>query len=200
MENNQNNISQCTGKNGCGLYKEATKFGKDNRNKTGHKNLCKECDALLAKQRYELNKEKILKATSERIKADRLNNPEKYRKKSKEYRLKNKGKVNSYQRKYSKTAKGKAVNRVGWAKRRALKSTTADGTITKESLEKLAIKQNNLCKYCGILLCFIDRSNTHLDHVIPISKGGLHSITNVVWSCGKCNMSKGSKLLLSNNV
>ena len=36
--------------------------------------------------------------------------------------------------------------------------------------------------------------NTHLDHYMPLSKGGAHSISNVVWSCAACNLTKNNKL------
>lgn len=40
-----------------------------------------------------------------------------------------------------------------------------------------------------------------MDHVIPLSRGGDHSIDNIVPSCFSCNASKGNKLLseISNN-
>jgi 5-methylcytosine-specific restriction endonuclease McrA len=43
------------------------------------------------------------------------------------------------------------------------------------------------CQYCG--------SNRHLtlDHVMPRSKGGLHTWDNVVTACERCNSRKGSR-------
>ncbi|MCD6151560.1 MAG: HNH endonuclease, partial [Deltaproteobacteria bacterium] len=35
--------------------------------------------------------------------------------------------------------------------------------------------------------------NLHLDHIQPISKGGMHSIHNVQWLCKTCNLQKGNK-------
>ena len=53
------------------------------------------------------------------------------------------------------------------------------------------------CTYCGDRL---DSANIHKrlewDHVIPIAKGGSTGEGNLVPSCGKCNRSKGSKLLM----
>lgn len=43
------------------------------------------------------------------------------------------------------------------------------------------------CFYCGTTLF---NGNWHLDHYIPISKGGLNKFTNVVPSCPTCNMMK----------
>jgi 5-methylcytosine-specific restriction endonuclease McrA len=45
------------------------------------------------------------------------------------------------------------------------------------------------CQYCG--------SSKHLtlDHVIPRSRGGLHTWDNVVTACERCNSKKGDKTL-----
>lgn len=47
-------------------------------------------------------------------------------------------------------------------------------------------------------LCFktdLTRSDLHLDHVIPLSRGGSHTPDNVEWACATCNLRKGSKTL-----
>lgn len=44
------------------------------------------------------------------------------------------------------------------------------------------------CQYCG------DKAET-LDHVVPRSRGGLHSWDNVVAACRPCNVRKADRLL-----
>lgn len=52
------------------------------------------------------------------------------------------------------------------------------------------LKRNNFkCFYCNE---FIETKTWHLDHVIPISKGGLNSNENIVSSCKECNLMKGA--------
>ena len=54
------------------------------------------------------------------------------------------------------------------------------------------------CKYCGktLLKGSLDlKTMPTIDHVIPISKGGPHTIDNCVTSCYSCNSKKGSKIL-----
>lgn len=46
------------------------------------------------------------------------------------------------------------------------------------------------CAYC--LKC---HPNLTMDHIVPIIKGGKHSIDNLVPACGPCNFSKNSSLL-----
>jgi len=54
--------------------------------------------------------------------------------------------------------------------------------LTRQNIFK---RDNNECQYCGT------RRDLTLDHVIPSSKGGLHSWTNLVTACKKCNARKG---------
>jgi 5-methylcytosine-specific restriction endonuclease McrA len=44
------------------------------------------------------------------------------------------------------------------------------------------------CAYCGF-------PSKHVDHVIPVSRGGTHGIGNLTGACASCNLSKGSKLI-----
>ena len=50
-------------------------------------------------------------------------------------------------------------------------------------------RDHNVCLYCGRLCIDSDLSR---DHVMPLSKGGLDSWTNVVAACGRCNAVKGN--------
>jgi len=51
--------------------------------------------------------------------------------------------------------------------------------------------------HCRIkLLCdgvFVPFKELHLDHVIPLSKGGLHCYCNLQTGCAPCNMAKGAR-------
>lgn len=51
------------------------------------------------------------------------------------------------------------------------------------------------CNYCRTALAFDDRKSWHVDHVVPISRGGPHEVSNLVIACARCNMSKGARLL-----
>jgi len=56
--------------------------------------------------------------------------------------------------------------------------------LTRSNLFK---RDNNECQYCG--------SQRHLtvDHVVPRSKGGDSSWTNLITACHRCNVHKGDK-------
>lgn len=52
------------------------------------------------------------------------------------------------------------------------------------------LKRNNFkCFYCGEQ---IKQKTWHLEHVIPISKGGVNAFNNIASSCNTCNLMKGS--------
>ena len=46
------------------------------------------------------------------------------------------------------------------------------------------------CQYCNTPYT---KHNLTLDHVVPLSKGGKTSWTNIVAACGPCNTRKGNK-------
>jgi len=48
-------------------------------------------------------------------------------------------------------------------------------------------RDNYKCVYCG------SGKNLTIDHVVPKSKGGDNSWTNLVTSCSRCNCNKGDK-------
>ena len=48
------------------------------------------------------------------------------------------------------------------------------------------------CAYCENPLKFQD---SHIDHITPVSKGGLGTLSNTVLVCSKCNLSKRAKTL-----
>lgn len=71
-------------------------------------------------------------------------------------------------------------------KRRVQKKANGQFTVTKKDIKRL------LSEPC--LLC--DEPSEHLDHIIPISRGGRHSVGNLVGLCAFHNQSKNSKLLV----
>lgn len=73
------------------------------------------------------------------------------------------------------------------------KKETSDGSQDANSDEKLGLRQrliketNGQCVYCGAT---IDESNMEIDHIFPVSAGGLNIYANMAASCKKCNGDK----------
>ena len=53
------------------------------------------------------------------------------------------------------------------------------------------LRDLHICQYCGETP---GRQELTVDHVIPRSRGGVHSWQNLVTACKRCNQKKGSLL------
>lgn len=69
------------------------------------------------------------------------------------------------------------------------------GDVTLQQLVALHISSNRQCHYCGVIVTPRFRTNDPrgFDHVIPLAKGGKHTISNMVVCCKPCNTAKGLK-------
>lgn len=79
------------------------------------------------------------------------------------------------------------VARAHEGRRRAAKRAAATETISAAQIDALIEEFNGLCGYCSAPW-------EHLDHYIPLARGGRHTIANLVPACAACNLSKGAKL------
>jgi 5-methylcytosine-specific restriction endonuclease McrA len=76
-----------------------------------------------------------------------------------------------------------------WLRRRARQRNTHAEPITKAHLALLFEGQDGCCRYCRTPL----GKDKHLDHRIPLARGGAHAPSNVCWSCPSCNLRKGAR-------
>ncbi len=81
------------------------------------------------------------------------------------------------------------------AKRRnqkALNVSKEDNKITETLIRKWRSNKVNWCNYC---CCELTKGKFHIDHVLPLAKGGLHRFDNLCVSCAVCNRRKSSKVI-----
>ena len=71
-------------------------------------------------------------------------------------------------------------------------STNQRKLMTKELKEKIKIRDNYTCQKCGKYMP--DEVGLHVDHIVPVSKGGKSVESNLQVLCSKCNGSKYNKI------
>jgi 5-methylcytosine-specific restriction endonuclease McrA len=76
------------------------------------------------------------------------------------------------------------------ARNRRAKLAGSIGTHTATDLAAILKSQNYRCVYCPADLRKVKR---HVDHIVPISRGGLNDKTNLQYTCSSCNVKKNAK-------
>ena len=117
-----------------------------------------------------------------------------------EWRKQHPGKANEIDRRWYqnnrelKLARVRAYGEANPNKLRALKLLrdwrvkNAPGFASSEQISARVAYYDDRCAYCG-------GEYEHLDHVIPVARGGTNWPANLRPACGACNMSKGAKPL-----
>lgn len=107
-------------------------------------------------------------------------------------RIANKEKYKIRQAKRRATDKGRLVTLRNNAKRRAMKkgATVGDIGLIAEWESTWRNAKSVACHWCGKKF---PGKACHADHRVPLSKGGLHDVENLVVACERCNLSKHDK-------
>lgn len=167
---------------------------------------CPVCNAARNRRYYEASRVRLLERKREirRQSARRCRSvdPEAYRTREREKRAANRAQVREVTRVWrlqnpervaryrQRTAAWKKSNPVRVrelnARHEARKRGVEITPVTPAHLRLLFEAQDGRCRYCRTPL----GSNKHLDHRIPLSRGGEHAPDNVCWACSKCNLRK----------
>jgi ribosomal protein L44E len=111
-----------------------------------------------------------------------------------EYRATHTQRAHEYQKEYRQTDKGKAVKLAAHHRRRARKLASS-GTYTLDDIAEIRAAQTDkkgrlICWKCGKPIT----DTPHLDHWIPLEKGGTNDPGNLHYMHARCNLEKGAKL------
>jgi 5-methylcytosine-specific restriction endonuclease McrA len=64
--------------------------------------------------------------------------------------------------------------------------------LTRESFQRVRemvkARDDETCQYCGK-----HDPGGEVDHILPLSRGGIDALCNLVWACQECNTQKGDK-------
>jgi 5-methylcytosine-specific restriction endonuclease McrA len=154
----------------CGETKELTEFHRNKQSKDGRRPNCKVCARAQVKQIEDGKREEL-------------------REYHRKYREKNKDKIREHGCKYYQNNKDR-IKKYRKENRDKLRTYSARRRDVTLSSEWRRIISRMPCYYCGTS----DTSlKYHVDHRVPVAKGGDDSWVNLVRACEPCNFSKSAK-------
>ncbi len=92
-----------------------------------------------------------------------------------------------YQEAYTLSPEAKKQNKRDANRRQHLVRRAAGPAPHKFDLGRMMCEQDAKCAYCKQLLTVY-----HIDHKMPVSRGGTNDIENLQLTCPRCNMRKGA--------
>lgn len=108
------------------------------------------------------------------------------KRKRKEYEENNKETLAKSRKKWLEANPHKA--REYWQRRYA-RMKNIQGELSASDIAEKYAYQNGECLFCGIKFGI----HYHVDHILPVSRGGTHEKDNIQLLCPACNMSKSDK-------
>lgn len=153
----------------CGFVKPFSEFHKNKRTSTGVHNVCKICHNAAAKLRYQQQGVRLRQLMADQRLADY------------DYRL---------EIERASRARRKEAQRPLKNARQQIRNRLIQGKKFQVTAQEIARLYKNPCFRCGTY------KQLSIDHIIPLVKGGNHSIGNLMTLCRPCNASKGKKFLV----
>ncbi len=128
---------------------------------------------------YLINRDKRIEA----VRRSREKHPEAQKEYGRAYAAANAEKRREYNKLYDQQNPEKRRER---ERRRRAKKRGAIGSHTAAEVTQMYFDQNGLCAYCEVDL----NEYYHVDHMIPLSRGGADSADNLALACQPCNQHK----------
>jgi len=203
----------------CGEAKPLTEYHKQSSARDGHQSRCKECAKALARRWYAENKERALAAarayrerrgeewargyqrayyeahkdkwreenwTAEQI--ERRRQSEWMRMQTPEARTRKRAADCDYYVRNADRFKAAA------ARRRARLLGVSVSEFTDRDWRRIVSRQRGCCFYCE------SDADLTKDHLLPLIRGGSHTVGNIVGACVRCNCQKGSRTVMEYRV
>jgi 5-methylcytosine-specific restriction endonuclease McrA len=156
----------------CGLVKPFTEFHKDARKRDGLYSSCKDCWGIMTKTAGRQKRASETAAERE-VRLQKKREYDNARDNGKRWRERNPEKVRGY-----------------WLRYRA---RLAQAQMEPVDLEAVLRRCGMFCYLCGTPIK--SRVDLHIDHVVPLSRGGAHSEANLRPTHSKCNVRKHNRLI-----
>ena len=185
----------------CGESKLPEEFHKNKNLPDGLACWCKGCVRESAAAWYRKNRDSVLQRSKQYVADNReevrarsaawyQSNLDRERGKRRKYREDNLDKERARLREHYAKNPGQYLEK--WRVRRArLLGATGEAPVSEEFLSRLhADYTTRGCSWCGGT-----EETPHVDHIVPLVRGGLHVEDNLQILCGTCNRSKGSRTM-----
>lgn len=189
----------------CKQSQPIEQFNRDKNRQDGRFPHCKSCNKASHAEHYKRNADSVKEKVSAYSKA----NPEKVAAYRTKWRSLNEEKNREYQRLWAQQyRKNNPLHHRKWktdpAKLREWRANNPDKVILQKQrrrMRELGVESflvtsadirrilNSPCTYCG------STKSIQVDHVIPLAKGGRHSVGNLAPACMTCNVHKSSKFI-----
>jgi len=185
----------------CKAEKPLTEFHKDSRSSDLVYSQCKHCISIRNAVRYAADAEKNRARSAE---YKRLN-PDASKKSAAKWRSENQERIAVYKREWrvanierarSSCAKWREINKdMVIASNRSRKSALIGslGTHSHQDVLSILAAQRARCANCLESLEMKGRNKYHVDHIMPLSRGGSNDKLNLQCLCPTCNMRKHAK-------
>jgi 5-methylcytosine-specific restriction endonuclease McrA len=184
----------------CGETKDLNEFYPDPRYKGGYTTWCKPCSKAYRAEHHQKNAEQRHARCNARSRERWANDPE-YRKRKNAQKAAVRSKPEEQAKRYAwgkaryerdkqdpnTRIKRRPKDRLYAHVRRARKRDNG-GTFTLEEWNALCERYGNRCLCCGATGVPL-----HIDHVIPLARGGRNDISNLQPLCKRCNSRKYAK-------
>lgn len=168
----------------CNIEQQRTEFTKDKNRPDGLKVYCKTCCKIERTENRDYHRSKS--------KEWRENNPERFKEKRDAWMQANPQAENETRKKWM--AENKLKVRQIKKKYKARRMTWEVGDV---DYDEILARDGLVCHICGT---DVELDDIHFDHVIPLAKGGAHSMDNIHVSHSRCNMKKHTKILFTEKV
>jgi len=159
----------------CSQTQALDAFSKNKLGKNGLRSACKNCNNLAYKAWSQSNLQSLKDCRALRRKEARIY--------GRKYYEINSVSIKAGQKKWRQNNLEVVALRAH--KRRVSERLGGVYIIYKQELKKI---YSSPCAYCAA-------PSEHIDHIVPISRGGTHSIGNLTGACASCNLSKGAKFI-----
>jgi len=181
----------------CGEIKSLSEYHKNIRALDGLSHHCKLCQKK-THAKYQVSHKKECAARAHKYHIEHREEKAAYDRK---YNLENSARmlarnesrrdeISAYNKAHLQTPEGRLSRKTANMRRRIL---TDGKRLSIQEAKKIIVEYGGLCPYCNDM---IPDDKGHIDHIIPVLKGGTNIRENLVYVCATCNLKKRANSLL----